>query len=99
MGSVRHVAGESIGLAAASGDHRRALEAMRDKLAVAMDDAPDMVVAQIAARLQAVLAELAGLPVASEVSRSDELASRRSTRRSETKAGGSAAGGGKQRGG
>ena len=45
-----------------SGDHRKALIAMRDKLAADFVAAPPNVVAQVAARLQAVLEALAALP-------------------------------------
>jgi hypothetical protein len=53
--------------------------AMRDRLAEAMDEADANVVAQVAARLQAVLHELAELDAQRppEVSRVDELAAKR----------------------
>jgi len=70
----------SIADAAVSGDRRKTLEAMRDKLAVDMDDAPAAVVAQIAGRLSAVLVELEELGAAKEVSSLDELDQRRSDR-------------------
>lgn len=66
--------------ACASGDHRAALEALRDQLAVAMEMADPNVVPQIAGRLQAVLSELAGLP-ASKGSELDDLLARRAARR------------------
>ncbi len=69
----------TIAEAAATGDRRTALEAMRDKLAADMDAAPPAVVAQIAGRLAAVLAELDGLP-SLEVSKLDDLAKRRADR-------------------
>jgi len=75
----------SIAEAAASGDHRAALTAMRDKLAADMDAAPPAVVAQVAARLQSVLAELNGLPVPAEESFLDELERRRAERLSTSK--------------
>lgn len=56
------------------------LEAMRDKLAADMDDASPQVVAQIAARLQAVLLELAELQEPEGVSAFDDLARRREAR-------------------
>ena len=65
---------------ALTGDRRRTLEAMRDKLARDMDDAPPAVVAQIAGRLAAVLAEIDGLPKSEAVSAFDELARRREDR-------------------
>lgn len=67
----------TIAAAAASGDRRAALVAMRNKLAHDMDDAPPAVVAQIAARLQSVLAELDGLAVSGERDLADELKQRR----------------------
>lgn len=74
----------SIKEAAAAG-HRPGLEAMRDKLAEAMDLAEPSVVAQVAARLQAVLKELADMD-AGEVRGStvDEIASRRADRLAKT---------------
>lgn len=66
--------------AAASGDRRAVLEAMRDQLARQMTEADTNVVAQIAARLQAVLKDLDELPNGDEVSFTDELAHRRSDR-------------------
>jgi hypothetical protein len=63
-----------------SGDHRASLEALRDELAEKMAKADPNVVPQFAARLQAVLAELAGLP-AKERTDVDELVERRKARR------------------
>jgi hypothetical protein len=68
-----------------AGDHRASLEALRDKLAEEMEDADANVVPQFAARLQAVLAELAGLPV-KERTEVDELVERRKARRAATDA-------------
>lgn len=74
----------SIREAAATG-HVEGLRAMRDKLAEAMDLAEPSVVAQVAARLQAVLKELAELdadqPKGSTV---DEIAKRREDRLAKT---------------
>ena len=67
----------SIADAAATGDRRLALEAMRGKLAADMDVAPPAVVAQIAGRLAAILQELDGLPTQGKVSTLDELERRR----------------------
>jgi len=64
-----------------TGSRRAALEAMSVKLADDMDAAPPAVVAQIAGRLSAVLLELEGLPSVKEVSKFDEIANRRSSRR------------------
>ena len=64
---------------AQSGDRRKTLEAMRDKLAADMDAAPPAVVAQIAARLSDVLKELDSLG-SEKVSLVDELANRRKDR-------------------
>lgn len=72
-------AGE-IGTAAASGDRRAALIAVRDRLAAAMDQAPVTVVAQIAGRFGAVLAEIETLSKATEVDALDDLRARRAAR-------------------
>jgi hypothetical protein len=66
--------------AAARLGQREGLEAMRDRLADAMDLAEPSVVAQIAGRLQAVLKELAELSKGSEVGLEDVLAERRKAR-------------------
>jgi hypothetical protein len=63
-----------------SGDHRRALVAMRDVLADAMTAAEPAVVAQIAGRLQAVLNDLAALAPEVKQSKTDELRARRENR-------------------
>jgi hypothetical protein len=65
-----------------SGDHRRALVALRDVLADHLLVADPNVSAQIAARLQSVLAELAGLPDAKPAGVVDEVKKRREKRRS-----------------
>lgn len=70
----------SIAAAAASGDRRMTLMAMRDSLAEAMDIAPAAVVAQIAGRLSAILAELDEVGVPGKVSILDELEARRTGR-------------------
>ena len=69
-------------LEAARRSHIDALEAMRDKLAADMDSAEPNVVAQIAARLQAVLTELESVRKAqpSKGSRIDELQRKRADR-------------------
>ena len=81
-----------IDVAAKTGDRRKTLEAMRDKLAADMEEAPPAVVAQIAGRLSAVMAELDDMP-AKEKSRSDELAKRREERRAAAKVASAASGG------
>lgn len=68
-----------------AGDHRDSLEALRDKLAEQMEKADPNVVPQFAARLQAVLTELASLPSV-ERSDVDELVERRKARRARTDA-------------
>lgn len=78
------ISARSIKEAAALGQ-REGLEAMRDKLAEAMDLAEPSVVAQVAARLQAVLKELADLDAGvSKGSTVDEIAKRREDRLSKT---------------
>jgi hypothetical protein len=68
-----------------SGDHRRSLEALRSKLAEQMEQADPNVVPQYAARLQAVLSELASLPSV-ERTDVDDLVERRKARRASTDA-------------
>lgn len=58
---------------------------MRDKLAADMDTAAPAVVAQVAARLQAVLAEIDGLATEGEIDLADQLAQRRLDRIAATK--------------
>jgi hypothetical protein len=69
--------------ACASGDHRLALVALRDSLAQAMLEADANVKPQVAARLQAVLSELAGLADPEKGSAVDELFARREKRGAE----------------
>jgi hypothetical protein len=76
----------SIEEVAATGDRRATLEAMRAKLAADMDAAPPAVVAQIAGRLSALLAEIAELPDGQVRSELDELLQRRQERLAGTKA-------------
>lgn len=71
----------SIVVAAGSGDRRAALEALRDKLARDLDEAPASVSAQLAAQFRATVAELAELPVPGERSVVDDLERRRADRR------------------
>jgi len=70
----------TIAEVAASGDELATLRAMRDKLAVDMDDAPPAVVAQIAGRLEAVLRRITELGGSGEVTLADALAERRKQR-------------------
>lgn len=60
--------------AIASGDHRRALEAMRDKLADLLVAADDRTAPQLVMRLQSVLNELDALPGGQAVSKLDRIA-------------------------
>lgn len=69
-----------ISEAAQTGDRRATLEAIRDKLARDMDDAPPAVSAQLAGQLVKVLAELAELGDPKKVSALDELADKRKDR-------------------
>jgi hypothetical protein len=68
-----------------SGDYRAQLEAMRDKLTEDWVRADPNVVAQIAARLESVLARIAALPPV-EKSDVDDLVERRKARRARTDA-------------
>lgn len=68
--------------AVGSGDRREALEALRDTLARAIDGDPDgKLTAPLANQLRQVLAELADIPDVRQVSKLDDLAARRSSRR------------------
>lgn len=69
-----------IAAAADTDDRRATLVAMRNKLAVDMDEAPPAVVAQIAGRLAAILEEIDGLATPGKVSALDELDQRRQDR-------------------
>lgn len=63
-----------------AGDRRASLEALRDHLAEKMEKADPNVVPQFAARIQAVLSDLAALP-AVERTEVDDLVERRKARR------------------
>jgi hypothetical protein len=62
-------------------DHRAALTALRDILADHLRLADPNVSAQIAARLQSVLSEIAGLPVPATQTASDRIREQREKRR------------------
>lgn len=64
------------------GDLRKSLEALRDQLAQAMDEANPAIKAQLAGRLQAVLTQLDALPATTR-SVLDELGAKRADRESE----------------
>ncbi|MET9876566.1 hypothetical protein ABZZ36_18355 [Actinacidiphila glaucinigra] len=66
-----------------SGDRRRALEAIRDRLAKELQDAEGRDVAPIANQLRATIAELDALPGGKEVSPVDEFTARLEARRAE----------------
>jgi hypothetical protein len=79
--------------AAASGDRRAALEAVRDKLALELQGSEGPVVAALAKELRACMAELDALPGGKEVSALDDLSARRAARRAEAQGGDLADGG------
>lgn len=64
---------DSVVEACASGDHRRALEALRDSLARSIEDADANVVPQVAAQLRATLTQLAELGRAGRESTVDDI--------------------------
>jgi hypothetical protein len=64
------------------GDRRRRLEALRDRLADAIEEAGHRDLAPLAARYQSVLAELAELPVTQESDGIDDISAARRRRRS-----------------
>ena len=70
----------SVSDVAKAGDRRAILEAIRDKLAADMDEAPVAVSAQIAGQLVKVLTELAELGDPKKVSSLDELDAKRKDR-------------------
>lgn len=70
-----------VATAAATGDRRKTLEAIRDDLAAKLDRAEPAVVAQIAGQLRQTLADLAALPAESKGSKTDEVKERREARR------------------
>jgi hypothetical protein len=91
MASKRRAAGDrTFREVIAAGNTRESLEAMRDELAAAMAQAPATVIAQIAARLQAVIEALDALPKAKKVTRADQLAKQRTRRRAAAASGASA---------
>ncbi|WP_159400886.1 hypothetical protein [Streptomyces sp. NRRL B-24484] len=77
--------------AAASGDRRATLEAIRDQLARELAETVGPAAAVLSKELRATLAELESLPGGREVSVLDELDARRAARRAEAQ-GGDAAG-------
>jgi molecular chaperone GrpE (heat shock protein) len=68
-----------------SGDRRRSLEAIRDRLATELQDAEGRDVAPIAKELRAVIDQLDRSPGGKEVSKRDELAARRARRLADAK--------------
>ncbi|MFI6270723.1 hypothetical protein [Micromonospora zamorensis] len=63
-----------------TGDRRKSLEAIRDKLAAELDDAFGRDAATIAKELTSVIREIDTLPGGKEVSTVDELTARRAAR-------------------
>lgn len=72
--------------AAKSGDRRRALEALRDELAAALEQADMAVKAQLAGQLRAALKELDELPKVSVESPLEKAKKKRAERRANLKA-------------
>lgn len=72
---------DSVADAVASGDHRAALEALRDRLTVELEEAVGRDVAVITKEIRAVLTELSALPVAREASKVADLTARIAARR------------------
>lgn len=65
----------------AEGDRRKALQALREHLARALDSADERYIAPLAKQLADVMRELDALPTGKEVSPVDDLAKRRVQRR------------------
>lgn len=82
---------QSVEQVARAGDRRRTLEALRDRLARDLDEAPATVSAQLASQLRETLRELDALPIAEEASAVDEIAARRKARRATSSTDGAAA--------
>jgi hypothetical protein len=80
---------EPLSVAVRSGDRRRALTALRDRLADEAELAEGRDLAPLAKQLAEVIRELDALPLGKEASTSDALAARRAARL----AGGSASAG------
>jgi hypothetical protein len=72
--------------AARSGDRRQALEALRDELAAALEQADVAVKAQLAGQLRAALKELDELPKVSAESPLEAAKRKRAARRANLKA-------------
>jgi hypothetical protein len=72
--------------AAQSNDRRKALEAVRDSLAAAMDAAEPSVLAQLAGQYRQTLKELAELPEAVPSSPLEQAKQKRAARRANLKA-------------
>lgn len=72
--------------AAKSGDRRKALEALRDELAAALEQADVAVKAQLAGQLRAALKELDELPKVSVESPLEKAKKKRAERRANLKA-------------
>lgn len=70
--------------AAQTGDELATLEAMRDTLAAAMDQAEPAVIAQVAGRLEAVLKRIGELRPARKETLDDVLAAKREARKGRT---------------
>ncbi|KJS60662.1 hypothetical protein VM95_19790 [Streptomyces rubellomurinus] len=87
----------SVYSAAASGDRRAALEAVRDKLAQELEGLEGPAVAVVSKELRATIAELESIPGGREVSAVDDLSKRRAARRADAQ-GGDVPAGGQQRG-
>lgn len=68
--------------AAGAGDRVRTLQRLRDALAARIETAPDAAVAQLSKQLTDVMRELAQIAPPQEESTVDDLAARRSARRS-----------------
>ena len=78
---ARKTPGSRVADAAASGDYRATLEAIRDQLAHQLERADPAVAAQIAGQLRQTLKDLAALPARKEGSKLDEVRARREARR------------------
>lgn len=78
---ARSAAPVGVGSSDGAKDHRARLAALRDRLESAVAEAANRDLAPLAARYQAVLAELAAMPEAEGSDGVDDLAGRRAARR------------------
>jgi hypothetical protein len=83
--SAQHAEVEDVVLMADK-DHRKRLEALRDRLEAALETCSENMLPQLAGQYRACLADLADLPSIQEASPADDLNARRASRLAAAKA-------------